>query len=267
MRLAMGNLAFTLRAAWALIVCLQLIVLVTMTTRRQFRDLLALYIYVCLALCENPVLYAIYSLFGYQSWTAYYSGWIFQAVVVSARWFVVCQLCYLMLGQFRGIWGIAWRVLVACGGVVLAIAFTLGGHDIVRRVTTFDLSLELSIATVLAVFFAFARYYKVAMLPSLRSVGIAFCLYSCFRALNDAVLQKFLRDYSNTWTLLDEVTYIATLTLIASAVFLLHRLPTQNVRLLPAHVYAAYMPQVNERLIALNARLSEMLSAKRSGGR
>ena len=263
----MGNLAFIPRAMWALIVCLQVVVLVTMTARRQFRDLLALYLYICLALCENPVFYVIYSLFGYQSWTAYYAAWIFQAVVVSVRWLAVCQLCYLMLGQFRGIWGIAWRVLVACGVAVLAVAFLFGGHDVVRLVTTFDLSLELSIATVLAVFFAFARYYQVPIIASLRSIGIAFCLYSCFRALNDAVLQKFLHDYSNTWTLFDEVTYVATLALITSAVFILHRLPTQNVRLLPAHAYATFIPQANERLSALNARLSDMLNAKGTRGR
>ncbi len=263
----MGNLAFIPRAAWAVIVCLQLIVLVTMTARRQFQDLLALYVYICLALCENPVMYAIYSVFGYQSWTAYYAAWIFQAVVVSARWLAVCQLCYLVLGQFRGIWGVIWRSLVVCGAAVLVLALALGGHDVVRVVSTFDLALELSIAAVLAVFFAFASYYRVAIVPSLRSIGIAFCLYSCFRALNDAVLQKFLRDYSNAWTLFDEVTYVATLVLIAAAVFLLHRLPRQKVTMLPAQAYAAYVPQANERLSALNTRLSEILSAKGPGRR
>ena len=259
----MGSLPFILRAFWLLIVCLQLVVLTTMTVRRLFRDLPALYLYVFLNLCQTPIAYATFSLFGYQSWTTYYIGWISQAVVVSARWFVVCQLCYLMLGQFRGIWAITWRALIACGGIVLVVAIALGGHDFARLFNTFDLALELSIATVLAVFFAFARYYKVPVLPSLRSIGIAFCLYSCFRALNDAVLQKFLREYSSTWSLIDEVTYVATLALLVSAVILLRRLPAQNVLLLPANAYAAFVPHANEHLSALNDRLSELLNAKR----
>ncbi len=260
----MGNLPFILRAVWALIVCLQLIVLAMMTARKQFRELPALYLYICLTLCETPFLYGIYSMFGYQSWTAYYAACISQAVAVAARWLVVCQLCYLMLGQFRGVWGIAWRVLVACGVAVLVVAFALGGHDVVRMVNTFDLAIELAIAAVLVVFFAFARYYKVQTLTSLRSMGIAFCLYSGFRALNDAILQRLLREYASTWTLLDEITYVATLSLIASAIFLLRRLPAQTVHLLPAQTYAVFMPQVNERLTALNERLGELLSTKRS---
>lgn len=260
----MGNLPFILRSVWVLIVCLQLIVLVTMTARGLFRDLFALYAYVFLALCETPVLYAVYSYFGYRSWTAYYTAWILQAVVVAARWFVVCQLCHLILGQFRGVWGLALGILATCGAAVLILALAVGGHDVVRIVNTLDLSLELSIATVLAVFFAFARYYRVPVVSPLRSIGIAFCLYSSFRALNDAVLQKLLRGYSSTWNLFDEVTYVATLVLIAVAVFLLHRLPSRNVQLLPAHAYASFIPQANERLSSLNDRLSQLLSPRGS---
>ena len=258
----MGNLSFILRAMWVLIVGLQLIVLATMTVRGLFRDLSALYVYICLALCETPIFYAVYSLFGYQSWTAYYTAWIFQAVTVSARWFVVCQLYYLILGRFRGLWSFALWILAGCGGAVLILALATGGHDVVRIVTTFDLALELSIATTLAVFLAFARYYKISIVPGLRSIGVALCLYSSFRALNDAVLQKLLREYASAWSLFDEITYFATLVLIAAAVFLLHRLPAQNVRLLSAHAYASFIPQANERLSSLNNRLGQMLNMK-----
>jgi hypothetical protein len=258
----MGNLSFILRAVWVLIVALQLIVLVTMTARGLFRDLSTLYVYICLELFETPIIYAVYTLFGYQSWTSYYTAWTFQAVTVAARWLVVCQLCYLILGRFRGVWNFSLAILGTCAGTVLILAFAVGGHDFVRIVNTFDLALELSIATTLAVFFAFARYYKISIVPALRSVGIALCLYSCFRALNDAVLQKLLREYANTWSLFDEITYVATLVLIAVAVFLLHRLPAQNVRLLPAHAYASFVPQANERLSSLNDRLGQMLRMK-----
>jgi len=260
----MGNLAPLLRVVWLLSVSLQVIGLLVMTVRKQLREFNALYIYLIIGLAQTPLMFAVYSLAGYQSWTAFRVGWISQAVVVFARWVAVCQLCQVMLSQFRGIWGVTWRALLFFGLATLGVAVSLGGHDFVRIITTFDMGIELSIATVLAAFFAFARYYQIHVLHSLRSMGVAFCLYSCFRALNDAILQKFLREYSNAWNLIDGVTYVATLALIVGAVYLLRDARQANVRLLSAAAYAAYMPAANARLLALNNRLSAVLKSKMS---
>jgi hypothetical protein len=147
----------------------------------------------------------------------------------------------------------------------LLVALPLGRHDFVRLLSTFDLGLELSMATVLVGFFLFARYYRVEVQHSLRSIGIAFCLYSIFRAFNDSVLQTFLRNYSNTWNVVDEVTYIATLTLLGSAVYVLRSEDVRKVVLLPRTAYAELTPQVNERLKALNERLNRLLNSKEAG--
>src|SRR5689334_18993702 len=125
----MGNLAISIKIAWLAAIALQLIVLATMTAKKQFRDFPALYGYILINLCQAALVYVIYSQFGYQSWTAYRTVWISQAVVVLARWIFVCQLCYIILGQFRGIWGVAWRVLLAFGAAALALAIWIGGHD------------------------------------------------------------------------------------------------------------------------------------------
>jgi len=143
------------------------------------------------------------------------------------------------------------------------LALLLGGHDFVRLVNTFDLSLECSMAAVLVVFFLFARYYRVVIHQSLRSMGIGFCLYSCFRAFNDSILQSALRSYSATWNLVDEVTYLATLVLFASAVYALQPRPVQKkVNLLSGDVYSEFIPHVNERLTRLNERLTQLLKSR-----
>ena len=265
MRLTMLHLALILRVLWLLTLALQVVILLIMTGKKQYRDFPAIYLYLLIGLAESPVLYFVYLTKGFESAAAYWTACIAQGVVVLARWIAVCELCYNILGQFRGVWALTWRVLVVVGSAALVPAIILGGHDYTRIVSTFDLGLEFSIATVLVVFFAFTRFYDIYVLPSLRSIGIAFCLYSCFRAANDTVLQRLLRPYAGTWSVVDGVTYLATLTLIAGAVYVLHAQPARTVKLFPQQVYAQFVPPANERLAALNERLQALLKGETGG--
>ncbi len=261
----MGNLSFILKAVWVCIVCLQTALILIMVAKKQVRDFPALFVYLLLSLCQAPLMYVIYSLKGYRSWPAFWTGWGSQAVIVFARWIAICELCYAILGQFRGVWALVWRTLLIIGVLTVVAAFATGGHDFIRLISSFDLAIEFAGAVVLTGFFVFARVYEIEMLPSLRSIGVAFCLYSYFRVLNDAVLQKYLRVYSDTWNLSDEITYVATLVLIGTAVFLLRARREGRVELLPRHVYGSFIPQANDRFRALNDRLGALLNSESSG--
>lgn len=258
----MAGTISTLNILWILSIGLQVVVLITMTVRKQYRDLPALYCYVVINLLQAPAIYLMYQWKGYYSRPAFWTAWTTQAVVVAARWLAVCELFRIILSHFSGIWGLAWRIFVVFGSLALLLPLFLGGHDYDHLVSTFDLGIELSVATVLVTFFLFTRYYRVEIEFSLRSIGIAFCLYSCFRAFNDTFVQQFLREYSNTWTLVDAVTYIATVTLIGWALYVLHSEPARQINLLPRKVYGQFVPQANERLSALNERLNQLLKSK-----
>jgi len=262
----MLHIAMMERALWLVTIGLQVAILVIMTGKRLYRNFPAVYCYLLIGLADSPLLYFVYQAKGYDSWAAYWTAWVSQGVVVLARWIAVCELCHTILGQFRGVWALTWRVLVVIGAIALLAAVIFGGHDYARLINTFDLGLEFSIATVLVVFFAFTRFYDVGVSPALRSMGIALCLYSCFRAFNDTVLQTFLRNYAGTWTVIDGVTYLATLTLICMAVYVYRAQPAQAVNLLPSGTYAAFVPQANARLTALNERLRRILKVP-SGGK
>lgn len=251
-----------MKVLWGCALALQVGVLSIMIAKRQHKEFPIIFSYILIGLLQSPVLFLVYLVKGYESWPAYWTAWISQGIVVIFRWGAVCELCYTILGQFRGIWGLAWRVLTVFGALALLTALVLGRHDLKSLISTFDLGLQLSIATVMAVFFLFARYYQVEVQTSLRSIGIAFCLYSCFRSLNDTVLQTLWRNYANTWTVLDEVTFAATLVLIGSAVYVLAPQPKRKIVLLPQTSYAQFAPQVSERLRALNERLDQLLGSK-----
>ncbi len=260
--LTLTNMA---KVLWGVGLALQLVVFAIMIGKKQYKEFPTIFSYVLINLLQSPVLYLVYSVKGYGSWPAYWTAWISQSIVVIFRWAAVCELCYTILGQFRGIWSLAWRVLTILGALALLTALLLGRHDFERLISTFDLGLELSIATVMVVFFAFARYYQVQVVTSLRSIGIAFCLYSCFRSLNDVVLQTLWRNYATAWSVIDEVTYVATLVLLGSAVYVLGREPERKIVLLPQSAYAQFAPQVSERLRLLNERLGQLLRSKEAG--
>ncbi len=255
-------MADMIKIIWGLTIAMQCAVIALMLWKKQYRDFPAIFAYVLINLALAPILYLVYSIKGYGSWPAFWSAWVAQAIVVIARWAAVCELCRNVFEQFQGIWALTWRALAVLGGIALLVAILLGGHDFVRLVTTLDLGLEISMSTVLVVFFLFARYYKVPMETSFRSIGTAFCLYSIFRAFNDLVLQTFLRNYANTWTLVDEVTYFATLVLLGSAIYVWRPESVRKVILLPRTAYAELAPKVNQRLEALNERLGQLLNTK-----
>jgi hypothetical protein len=261
----MVNMAIVLKVLWGCSLGLQLTVLFAIIAKKHYQTFPAILAYLLIGLLQSPLVYLTYSTWGFESLQAFRIAWTSQAIVTAARWIAVCELCHLILGQFSGIWGMTWRVLAISGAIALFLALLLGGHDYARLISTLDLGLECSMATVLVVFFLFARYYRVLIHPSLHSIAIAFCLYSCFRTVNDTILQVFLRNYSPTWNLVDEVTYLATLMLLASAVFALRPRPVQRIRLLPRDVYSEFVPQVNSRLVELNRRLSQLLKSEATG--
>ena len=258
-------LANIVKVLWGCALALQLVVFAIMIRKKQYKEFPTIFSYILITLLQSPVLYLVYAIYGYGSWPAYWTGWISQGIVVIFRWAAVCELCHTILGQFRGIWGLAWRVLTVFGALALLTALVLGRHDFDRLISTFDLGLEFSIATVMVVFFLFARYYQVEVETSLRSIGVAFCLYSCFRSLNDIVLQTFWRNYAGTWSIIDQITYVATLILLGSAVYVLRPQTEHRIVLLPHTAYTQFAPQVNERLKALNDRLSQLLRSKETG--
>ncbi len=265
MRLNVSHIALILRALWVLTICLQVAILLVMTGKKQYRHFPAVYLYLLIGLAESPLLYVVYGTKGFESAAAYWTAWIAQGVVVLARWVAVCELCHAILGQFRGVWALTWRALFAFGAVALLAAVLFGGHDYTRLISTFDLGLEFSIATALVVFFAFIRFYDIPVSSALRSIGVAFCMYSCFRAFNDTILQTFLKNYAATWSIIDGLTYLATLTLIGGAVVVYRKAQASEPALLPSGMYAAVIPQANDRLVNLNERLRQMLKPRIGG--
>ena len=263
----MAGMSNLLKFLWVCTLTLQLAVLGLFIARKNFRNQPALFAYLLISVLQSPFVYLVYSVWGYNSnsWTAFRISWISQTLVVASRWVAVCEVCRQILGDFRGIWGITWRLLAGAGAVVFVLGVSFGAHDSRRMAYTFDLGLECSIAFVLTILFFFAMYYHVQVNSSLKTMGVAFCLYSCFRVLNDAIMQSFLHNHSDRWAVVDQITYLATMALLAKAVYAAQPEAIRKIELLPGATYMRLIPQVNDKLSQLNARLSQLLKSETTG--
>jgi hypothetical protein len=46
----------------------------------------------------------VYSTFGFGSWTAYYAGWIADAIVLATLGLAIGELSFVLLRAYRGVW-------------------------------------------------------------------------------------------------------------------------------------------------------------------
>ncbi len=178
-----------------------------------------------------------------------------EALVLCARALAVTEVCKHLLSRYRGVWALAWRVLLACAAIVLLYSGLAARHGWAFVLPKAARGLELSIAAVVVGVLLFTRYYHVQVNAADRSLAVGFCLYSCFSALNNTILERFLDDYIALWNLLGMLAFLTSLLLWTWALRKLYAEAGPEETLLPAGVYQTVAPQINLRLRLLNEQL------------
>jgi len=180
-----------------------------------------------------------------------------QAVVMFVRTLAVAEVCKHALARYRGIWALAWRALLSCAGIVLVYSSLAARRQWEHFLPNADRGLELSISAALVTLLAFTRYYEVRVNSTDRWLATGFCLYSCFVALNNTILEHYLYKYVALWNLLQMLAFLASLLLWAWALRKPQAETAPVESLLPGGIYQAVAPQINLRLRVLNERLSQ----------
>jgi hypothetical protein len=242
---------------WALIILFTLGLLVLLVVRRHYRIFPSFFSYVGLVLLQGAALFLAYRRWPFSSSAAWRASLATESVVLCARAFAVAEVCRHLLARFRGIWMLASRILVASGILVLVYTLIAAKHQWWVWATTAQLALELAIATVLVVLLLFARYYHVVAESPLRELAVGLCLYSCFVALNTALLQHWLERYTEIWNILDSTAFLASLLIWMWA----FRKPacrlTPTCQSLDGSIYPKISPELNRRLRRLNEVLKK----------
>jgi hypothetical protein len=243
---------------WAVNSVVAVALLVLLVVRKNYRAYPAFSFYILFNLTLGITMYVIYRRWGFVSRVSWFFAWGLQAVAIGARAIAVVEVCRHFLSRYRGIWAFAKRVLLGCAVLVSLYSGLAARHRWELAIPSADRGLELSIAAVIVILFLFARYYEVQPESTDRSLAIGFFLYSCFFALNDTILERYLHDYARLWNILATLAFLASLVLWSWALRRTRTATATEQSLLPIDVYQSFTPQINLRLRALNDQLGKI---------
>ena len=243
---------------WLVNAATSVFLLVLLVARKNNRSYPAFTFYIFVNLLLGVLLLMVYRRWGFTSRPSWLFAWGLQPLVTCARGLAVAEVCRHFLSRYPGIWALAKRMLLACAGLVLLYSGLVARHQWDLALSSADRGLEMSIAAVIVVLFLFARHYDVQIEPTDRSLAIGFCLYSCFRALNDTVLERYLYGYETFWSLLGMLAFFASLTLWSWALRKERNPAAAKENLLPMGVYQTLAPHINLQLRLLNDELCKI---------
>jgi hypothetical protein len=250
----MAPLQTTEQIGWGLGIFLRIFLPCLLIFRKNVRSFPFLSAYLFVNLIQGLAVLLAYKTWGRDSWPSYWVAWSGQAVVVCARGLAVADLCRFLLGRYRGIWSLAWRVLMSCAGIILLYSSVSSDRTLRGAVIGANRALELAIATVIVVLFIFLRHYEVVSESSVRLLALGFCFYSCIEVLNYTVLERFASAYP-IWSALGVFTYLFSLLVWTWALRKTIPRPFFAPALLSRSVYQQISPEINARLRALNEQL------------
>jgi hypothetical protein len=234
--------------------------------RGHFRALPAFTLYVGCNLLQAVLLLLIYRDVCFIASAAVFISWTSQAVVLVVKGLVVVELCNRILRPYRGIWALAWLLLLGAALLVLLIAAVEAVFSFPLAALIAHRGLELAIAVALVGLLVLVRHYSIPAQPALKTLATGFCLYSCLVVIVNLVveqglvrLEPRLAGLETTW---NEVLLVAfILTLVYWGVALRHPLPAGEAKpaLLSDSEYREFSFEIHSRLRVLNDRLAEML--------
>lgn len=254
-------------ALWAANVAVGVALLILLAVRGHTRAYPAFALYMVAIVSQAALLFITYRRWGFSSLTAWRIAWGMQGAVICLRVLAVAEVSRHLLACYRGIWAFALRTLLACVALTVFYSLATAKHKWELAVHTAGRGLDLAIAVAIVVLLSFVRYYEVKTSLAPRSLVLGFCLYSCFSALNNTFLERYLYNYAALWNLLGMLAFLASLLLWTWAFHKPQIEARTEQTLLPADVYQTVAPQINRRLRLVNEQLGQFWNMEIKGER
>jgi len=246
------------QALWIANIAVAVILFVLVISRRNYRAFPAFTLYLLTNTTLSIWVFLTYKHRGFTSPFSWWLGWSMQVVAIGARALAVGELCKHLLARYRGIWNLAWRILLASAAILLIYSWVATKYLWTLALVRAQRDLELAIAAVIVGVFVFMRHYGIEARAADRFMGVGYCLYSCFKVVNNTILERYLDQYVMLWNFLEMLAFLGSLLLWSWA--LRKRLPEESndMELLPEGVYSALTPEINGRLESLNESLKRL---------
>jgi hypothetical protein len=248
---------------WAFSFLAQICSLYFVVTRRHFRPLPLFFFYLALNILQAAFLVYVYDRFGFTSPQANRLYWISEPITLTAQTLAATELLNRVLRQYRGIWGLAWRLIAAASLFVVVYALASAGREPAWRVMIANRGYHLTFAVALISCLLMVRVYSIPINPIYRVLLGGFCFYSCSVVAGDTFLQALFLShyphYGDLWNYFELVVFAAIQ--VVWAVALRQRIAEEEkTGLLPPSVYDRLSPKINSRLRQLNDELNKFWS-------
>ncbi len=244
---------------WAINFAAQLLLLAILIIRRHYRQLPFFTTYIALNISQAVLLFFAYRHFGADSNKAYVLAWGSEAITLVARLCATAEVLYWVIMSYRGIWNLAWRLLLV-GSLLVLISVSLASRgDATWALMRADRGYHMLFAVVLIAFLALIRYYFIPVDPLFKALLVSFCFYSCFKILLNTVVQTLLyprlSQYASIWQVLGMALYLVVVIWWAFALARPFPAIQTNRVMLPANVYQRISPEIHAQLHAMNLQL------------
>jgi hypothetical protein len=227
----------------------------------------------------------VYRTFGFQSSAAYYCYWISLLLNAGMRSLAIAELCRYKLREYRGIWGLVWRVLAGISLLFfLHAAFDTWGQPnrLAIYSITVDRDLDVASVAILAALLLIHNYYGLSLEPLQRTIAAGICLVCAVDVIGDTIVGNLFTGYlfpffaanrssigsaviqfygriADLWSTIHLIFFMTAIGIWCYALRRPIPARAEAPELLPPEVYRELSPAINMRLATFNDRLVELL--------
>jgi hypothetical protein len=256
----MRSLPHYVLVLWASSTLVQLISLILLFAKGNFRKLPFFTVYVGLNLCQVAFLVVVYSVWGPKTPTGMILAWYSECVTLLAQALATTEILKATLRPYQGIWGLVWRAL-AFTSILVVLIVALATHGDWVGAGWFELNrgYHLTFAAAVIACLLLVRYYSIQVPAAYKMILGGFCLYSCTEILIHTVLESFVNKassaYEPIWQSSTTLSFLVVLFIWVAA--LSKPLPVEARQAAPPlnSLYQRLSPEINERLRELNEKL------------
>ncbi len=258
--MAMTGIALSVKLIWAGTTAAELLVLVLLFLKGNFRKVPFFTGYIVLNICQAGFILCLLNIPGISPTTYAALAWISECVTLVAQALATAEILGIALRPYPGIWGLGWRALVFVSAlVVLVVALTSEGRTATQRVFELNRGYHLTFATALIACLLLVRYYTIRVPAAYKMILGGFCFVSCVEVLIYTVIQILFHDgfgvYQAMWQSLSMSSFLLALTTWAIAVRKPFPAEDRQISSLSDSTYQRLSPEINDQLRLLNEKL------------
>lgn len=256
-----SNLPPVVRYIWLASVLAQIFVGATLIFGQHYRRLPFFTSYIILDLCQAAFLYEIYKYYGQQSPVSFAAAWWSEGITLTARLCATAEVLRLVIIPYRGIWGLAWRLLASVSLLVAIGVALFSTNNPLWKVLQADRDYHLIFAVSMVACLLMIHHYRISVDGVYKTLLIGFCFYSCVKILLNAAAEGYLYfKFAQFGTIWQTATLLPfCIVLVIWAVALARPLPALKPQqaTLPASVYERMSPELNVQLQQINNKLMD----------